>query len=644
MILRKHHSIYGYGQLFAFSGIDGDTAGARDFCATFLDDPVTLRFETDPPVSLRIPLGDGAVFDAIGGDFLEGRDAAGSHIFVAFEDARTVVGLSPVKPMLSFSTFHQETANLRFQPRGSHGVLPPALRATPLSEGGETGNMPPSERGDAPKGQGGVHRAQEKHRGYVLQEGEDGRYAPCHLVSAPSPDGWLFRLAFKETATPLRTPRENTSCNGEGTVITPTSRTPREDFLSPPLSAVESVLRARREWLESQPACPTPGFDGLWAKCLAIEKENTLSPEGVFSCRWTTPDRVPHRDAWLWDSAFHAMAMSGSDPALARDALRAVLVRQRDDGFIPHHMAPDGQDSSITQPQVLAWAALFLHKRASDTDFLAWAAPRLQAFLDWTVRNRDRNGNGLLEWHTGSDPHCRCDESGLDNSPRFDFDDPAIDAIDFSCYLAHDAGCLAEIWRILGRDAEANAADALRDRTAERINALLWSETDGLYYDRLADGSLSGVASVASFLPLWAGICPPDRAARLVAALTDPARFWTALPVPSIARNSPQYDTDMWRGCSWLNLDWFLWLGLRRYGYAAEAEELRRRVLAAVNKWYLRHGTLFEFYDADDRLSPFELKRKGPPVMPPDWRRHMHSITDYHWSAAFTRLFLESAG
>ena len=41
----------------------------------------------------------------------------------------------------------------------SHGVLPSALRATPLSEGGETRGMPPSERGDAPKGLGGVLRA-----------------------------------------------------------------------------------------------------------------------------------------------------------------------------------------------------------------------------------------------------------------------------------------------------------------------------------------------------------------------------------------------------------------------------------------------------------------------------------------------------
>ena len=41
--------------------------------------------------------------------------------------------------------------------------------------------------------------------------------------------------------------------------------------------------------------------------------------------------------------------------------------------------------------------------------------------------------------------------------------------------------------------------------------------------------------------------------------------------MPSIARDSAFYEADMWRGCSWLNLDWFLWLGLRRHGFADEA-------------------------------------------------------------------------
>lgn len=567
----KYHSIYSYGQIFGFSGIDGNTAGSRDFCATFMDGPVTLRFETDPPVTLRIPIGGGASFDAIGGDFIEGHDAGGRRILVAFEDANTVVGLSPAKPELE--------------------------AARPES-------------------------------------------APCRLAKEQGDDGWLFRLSFN-----AETQRRRDAKNAElGKHDAPTSRTPREESsatLRLCVEEVESALRTRRAWLEAQRPCPEPGFEGLWAKCLAVEKVNTLSPEGSFPCRWTTPDRVPHRDMWLWDSAFHAMALSGSDPALARDAIRAVLERQRPDGFIPHQMRPNGWASNVTQPQVLAWAVLFIHERAPDADFLAWAAPRLSAFLDWTVRERSPNADGLLAWKTEGSVVCRCGESGLDNSPRFDCNDPCMDAIDFSCYLANDAGCLAEIWRILGRNAEAAEARALRDRTAGRINELLWDEETGLYYDRFSDGRLSRVASVASFLPLWAGVCPPDRAARLVVALTDPARFWTALPVPSIARNAPQYDTDMWRGCSWLNLDYLIWTGLLRYGYAAAAAELRRRVLSAVWKWYLRHGTVFEFYDADDALSPFALKRKGPPVLPPDWRKHVHAISDYHWSAVFTRLFLE---
>ena len=42
----------------------------------------------------------------------------------------------------------------------AHGVLPVALRATPLSEGGDRAQgMPPSERGVAPQGPGGVLRA-----------------------------------------------------------------------------------------------------------------------------------------------------------------------------------------------------------------------------------------------------------------------------------------------------------------------------------------------------------------------------------------------------------------------------------------------------------------------------------------------------
>jgi neutral trehalase len=79
---------------------------------------------------------------------------------------------------------------------------------------------------------------------------------------------------------------------------------------------------------------------------------------------------------------------------------------------------------------------------------------------------------------------------------------------------------------------------------------------------------------------------------------------------------------------------------LRKYGYTEVADELRRRTLDSVNKWYLKTGTVFEFYDADDIVEPFHLKRKGEQPKIPDYRVHVHAISDYHWTACFVELLI----
>jgi glycogen debranching enzyme len=47
-----------------------------------------------------------------------------------------------------------------------------------------------------------------------------------------------------------------------------------------------------------------------------------------------------------------------------------------------------------------------------------------------------------------------------------------------------------------------------------------------------------------------------------------------------------------WRGPTWVNSAWLVWLGLLRLGYHEHAEELARRVLGAVAQAGLR-----EYYD-----------------------------------------------
>jgi glycogen debranching enzyme len=47
-----------------------------------------------------------------------------------------------------------------------------------------------------------------------------------------------------------------------------------------------------------------------------------------------------------------------------------------------------------------------------------------------------------------------------------------------------------------------------------------------------------------------------------------------------------------WRGPTWVNSAWLLWLGLRRLGYEEGAERLARGVIGAAEREGLR-----EYYD-----------------------------------------------
>jgi hypothetical protein len=83
--------------------------------------------------------------------------------------------------------------------------------------------------------------------------------------------------------------------------------------------------------------------------------------------------------------------------------------------------------------------------------------------------------------------------------------------------------------------------------------------------------------------------------------LLDPERFWLPVPPPSVAAGDPTFstrDADLlglrryWRGPTWINAAWLVWLGLRRLGYVAQADELATRVAAVVRAEGLR-----EYYD-----------------------------------------------
>lgn len=369
----------------------------------------------------------------------------------------------------------------------------------------------------------------------------------------------------------------------------------------------------------------------LYAKCLSVMKSQLYAPEGEFRTVWSTPDRLPHQHMWLWDSIFHAVGFRHVDACLAQDLIRAVWAHQREDGFIPH-MADVGQASDITQPPVIAWGAWQVFSFTHDASFLREAYEHNARFLAWCRDNRRLTARELYTWNTTSNVNCRCDESGMDNSPRFDVPGP-LEAIDFSCYMAGDVRHMALMARALGLAEEAARYDGWYRQLCDDINASLWSEEDGFYFDRdLSAGALNRVWSVASFLPLFAGVCSPAQARRLVAHLQDPASFATAFPIPSISRKDPTFGTDMWRGPVWLNMNHMICTGLRSYGCTALAEDILTRTVRYADQWYRDDGVIYEFYDCCSLRAPSRLNRKGAPFEPYHIDVRPQAIRDYGWS------------
>jgi neutral trehalase len=273
---------------------------------------------------------------------------------------------------------------------------------------------------------------------------------------------------------------------------------------------------------------------------------------------------------------------------------------------------------------------------------LAWVEelyPKLCAYIAWDMAHRDSDGNGLLEWFIEGDPSCRSGESGMDNSPRFDRA-TQMDAVDFNAFLALECEVLSEFATRLGRHADSAAWKGHHARLCRLIENRLWSDEFQFYMDYDLDARAhSPVLASSGFLPLICGAPSKERARVLAKHLADPEMFGTAFPIPSIAaKDARHYAKDMWRGPTWININWLVAQGFDRYGMPEVAARLRARTVAEIERFTENYGVFFEFYDDRQEVDPPALLRKGK-CAPHESPMHQ-AFHDYGWTAT---LYLDLA-
>ena len=311
---------------------------------------------------------------------------------------------------------------------------------------------------------------------------------------------------------------------------------------------------------------------------------------------------------YLWDSAFIALIWQYWDNEVALDILESVLVVR--DGDRLQHVKADFTRSKFTQPPLLAWALCkTLNGKKCDRARLEENYETLVRYHTWLQLNR-RLDNGLYFWQH---PY----ESGVENSPRFSNTDEKklqdtrhYAAPDFSAYLVLQCESLAELAERLGKRDDADAFREEAESLRKLMNTWLWNEEAGLYFDYdVVSGTHVASRTVASLIPLAAGVPDTERAEKLNALICDPHGFGTLIPIPSVAVDDHEFEKDMWRGPVWINTAYLVLEGLKRYGFFLSYAELSWRLINGVFKVLDSENQVYEFYDPE-HFHTHALRRK----------------------------------
>lgn len=329
-----------------------------------------------------------------------------------------------------------------------------------------------------------------------------------------------------------------------------------------------------------------------------------------------SPETYPYQ--WLWDSCFHAIVLAKLDPDAAISELRALLSRQYPDGLIPHIIFWDTKITrpynwgwgksgitSITQPPMLAYAAYEIYLHTRETEFLEELFPSILAFYRYLIEYRDPTDHHIVSI-------INPDESGEDNSPRFDKPMHVSSGISFFghmyerhklvransvCNFEADLCMKRNFWvkdvpfnTILVKNLEllAKLARLVKDEEGERFATLhAGLVRDAMREYMLADGvfwTLEGVhqemlkvATWAHFVPLFAGLYTKEEATALIQKhFHDDTTFRTPYGIRTVSKHEPAYRAaGFWRGPIWMAPHWFIYKGLKEYGFESEAQWLR---------------------------------------------------------------------
>ncbi len=343
-----------------------------------------------------------------------------------------------------------------------------------------------------------------------------------------------------------------------------------------------------------------------------------------------SPQTYPYQ--WLWDSCFHAIILSYFDLKDAKKELLSVIQKQFGSGMIPHMIYWQKETktdfpviewgkedtSTITQPPMLAYVVWEIFKKDTDEEFLKKIYPSLVKFYNYFLIERDPHRNHLISL-------VNPDESGEDNSPRFDINLglPAKHSFEENFQkrlelIEHNKECNFDTVLCMRnffwfKDVPMNAIFKENLEIMSKLSGQLADKENEAFYQNKAERAREGMRELmledkvfwsiyfdsekgsfqkvkiktwAIFAPLFAGIPTKEEADYIVERfLLNNSEFNTPFMVPTVSLAEPSFDaSNFWRGPVWVGVNWFIVKGLKRYGYDNLAKKITEGSLSLLER------------------------------------------------------------
>ncbi len=298
---------------------------------------------------------------------------------------------------------------------------------------------------------------------------------------------------------------------------------------------------------------------------------------------------------WHNDQTYAALLSAMFDTELARENLATALSAATPQGNFACISTSRDTWVDRSQPPLGSLIAWQIYQRSGERSILEQCYPAMARNHRWWRQMRDPDGTGLISCGTsdvgealykGTAFGAR-NETGMDNSATHDEavyqpETRSLSTWDLglNCVVALDAEMLALIATALGLPDEAAEFDALATTHRALIQTHLWDDSRQIFANRQRHGAFVRSLSPTSFYPLLCNAATPEQTTHLLRHLADPETFAGKYPLPNATRDDPAFaDNVYWRGRIWPNVNYLVWLALRRTGHYSESSLLAEQSL-----------------------------------------------------------------